>query len=107
MKVLALALVVGVLAWSTLPVLAADGTKVKDATRSVESGAEKIGAGVEETGKGIGKTLVETAKVAGEKLKEWSKAAEPEARSTWDNVKDNATYFRQSVKSLFGRLFSD
>ena len=112
MKALALALVLGILAWSTSPVLAADDTKVKDATRSIESGAKKIGdgkigEGVEETAKGIGKTVVEGAKFTGEKLKESAKAAEPEAKSAWGNVKDGATSFGRSVKSFFGRLFSN
>ncbi len=91
---------------------AADDAKVKDATRSVESGAKKIGdgkvgEGVEETAKGVGKTVVEGAKFTGEKLKESGKAAEPEAKSAWGNVKDGATSFGHSVKSFFGRLFSN
>src|SRR5438034_4582774 len=75
------------------PALGADDSKVKAATKEVESGAKKIGAGkvgqgVEETAKGIGKTIVEGAKFtgatikesgekAGEKAKEASEAAEP------------------------------
>jgi len=91
---------------------AADDTKVKDATRSVDSGAKKIGdgkigEGVEETAKGVGKTVVEGAKFTGEKFKESGKAAAPEAKSAWGNVKDGATSFGHSVKSFFGRLFSN
>src|SRR5688572_8762777 len=67
MKAIALVLVVAVLAWPVLPAGAADDTKVKEATRSVETGAKKIGdgqvgQGVEDTAKGIGKTVVEGAK---------------------------------------------
>ena len=107
MKALAIAIVVTLVAWSTAPVWAADESKVKDATRSVESGAKKIGAGVEETAKGVGKTVVEGAKFTGEKLKESGKAAEPEAKSAWGNVKDGAMSFGRSVRSFFGRLFSN
>ena len=107
MKALVIAIVVTLFAWSTPTVWAADDSKMKDATRSVESGAKKIGEGVEETAKGIGKTVVEGAKVAGEKLKESGKAAEPEAKNAWGNVKDGATSFGRSVKSFFGRLFSN
>ena len=92
------------------PVQAADETKVKAATRQVESGAKmigdgKVGQGVEETAKGIGNTVVEGAKFTGEKLKESGKAAEPAARTTWDNVKDTATSFGETVKTFFSRLF--
>jgi hypothetical protein len=94
------------------PAAAADDSKVKAATDQVESGARKIGDGkvgdgVEETAKGIGKTVVEGAKYTGEKLKESGKAAEPEARSTWSNIKDSANSFGASVKTFFTRLFSD
>jgi hypothetical protein len=104
-----------------LPASAADDSKVKAATREVESGAKKIaagkvGQGVEDTAKGIGKTIVEGAKFtgttlkesgdkAGERAKEASKAAEPKARSAWQHVRDGATNFGQSVKSFFSRLF--
>ena len=92
------------------PVQAADETKVKAATRQVEAGAKMIGdgevaQGVEETAKGIGNTVVEGAKFTGEKLKESGKAAEPAARTTWDNVKDTATSFGETVKTFFSRLF--
>src|SRR5713226_1164003 len=58
-----------------LPAAAADDTKVKAATKQVETGAKKIGEGkigqgVEETAKGIGNTVVEGAKFSGEKIKE-------------------------------------
>ena len=103
------------------PVFGADDSKVKAATKEVESGAKKIGAGkvgqgVEETAKGIGKTIVEGAKFtgatikeggekAGEKAKEASEAAEPKAKSAWAQVRDGAVTFGQSVKSFFRHLF--
>jgi hypothetical protein len=90
---------------------AADDSKVKAATGQVESGAKKIGDGkvgdgVEETAKGVGHTVVEGAKYTGEKLKESGKAAEPEAKSTWQNLKETANSFGGTVKSFFTRLFS-
>jgi hypothetical protein len=89
---------------------AADDSKVKSATGQVESGAKKIGdgqigEGVKQTAKGIGNTVVEGAKYTGDKLKESGKAAEPEARSAWTNVKEGATNFGYSVKNFFTRLF--
>ena len=97
---------------TAVPAVAADDSKVKAATRQVESGAKKIGGGevgegVEETAKGIGNTVVEGAKYTGEKLKESGKAAEPQAKSTWSSVKDAAGSFGQSVKTFFTSLFSD
>ncbi len=96
---------------------AADESKVKAATRQVESGAKKlgqgkIGDGVEETAKGIGHTVVEGAKFTGEKFKEAGKAAEPKAKGFWHNlkegnVKESANAFGQSVTSFFSRLFSN
>jgi hypothetical protein len=91
--------------------LAADDSKVKAATRQVESGAKKIGDGkigdgVEDTAKGIGKTVVEGAKYTGEKLKESGKAAEPKAKSSWASFKDGANSFGSSVKSFFTRMFN-
>ena len=90
-------------------VQAADDTKVKAATRQVETGAKmigegKVGQGAEETAKGIGNTVVEGAKFTGEKLKESGKAAEPAAKTTWDNVKETATSFGTTVKTFFSRL---
>jgi hypothetical protein len=90
---------------------AADESKVKAATGQVESGAKKIGEGqvgdgVEETAKGVGNTVVEGAKYTGEKLKESGKAAEPEAKSTWQNLKETANAFGATVKNFFGNLFS-
>ncbi len=92
------------------PAGAADDSKVKAATKQVERGAGKIGAGkigegVEETAKGIGNTVVEGSKLAGEKLKESGKAAEPEAKSAWQNLKESATDLGHSVKRFFTRLF--
>ncbi len=90
---------------------AADDTKVKAATKQVERGAHKIGEGkigegVEETAKGVGNTVVEGSKFTGEKLKESGKAAEPKAKSAWENVRDGAVDFGHSVKSFFTTLFS-
>ena len=91
-------------------VSAADDSKVKAATGQVETGTKKlgqgeIGEGVTETAKGIGNTVVEGAKYSGEKLKESGKAAEPEAKSAWDNARDGAIHFGRSVKNFFTRLF--
>jgi hypothetical protein len=99
------------LAAATTPAGAADDSKVKAATGQVESGARKIGQGkigegVEETAKGIGKTVEEGAKFTGEKLKESGKAAEPRAKSAWENVRDGAVDFGHSVKNFFTRLFN-
>ena len=49
--------------------------------------------------------MVEGAKFAGEKIKESGRAAEPQAKSSWDNLRDSATAFGQSVKTFFSRLF--
>jgi hypothetical protein len=92
------------------PGWAADRTKVDAATKQVERGAEKIGAGkigegVEETAKGIGDTVVEGSKFAGERIKESGEAAEPAARDAWTNLKEGATSFGQSVKNFFSSLF--
>ena len=89
---------------------AADDSKVKAATNQVESGAKKIGQGkvgdgVEETAKGIGHTVAEGAKYTGEKFKESGKAAEPQAKSTWQNLKETANSFGGSVKNFFSTLF--
>ncbi|HEU5323227.1 MAG TPA: hypothetical protein VFX28_20640 [Methylomirabilota bacterium] len=107
---LSLVLAAALLFSAAAPVLAADESKVKAATRQVEGGAKKIGdgkvgQGVEETAKGIGHTVVEGAKYTGEKLKESSKAAEPKAKGAWESVKHGATSFGQSVKNFFTRLF--
>jgi opacity protein-like surface antigen len=93
------------------PAFAADDSQVKAATKQVETGAKKIGEGkvgegVEDTAKGIGKTVVEGAKYTGEKLKESGRAAEPQAKSAWDNTKAGAISFGHSVKNFFTRLFS-
>ena len=101
-----------ILALGLTPALAADTTKVDAATKQVETGAKKIGdgkigEGVEETAKGIGNTVVEGAKFTGEKFKEAAKAAEPPAKSTWENVKDGASSFGSSVKNFFTKLFSN
>ena len=107
----ALAILVA-LAVGPAPADAADDSKVKTATKQVERGAHKLGAGkigegVEETAKGIGNTVVEGSKFTGEKLKESGKAAEPQAKSAWANLKESATGFGHSVKSFFTKLFGD
>jgi hypothetical protein len=112
MKRIALALSIVALLASAAPTWAADESKVKAATDQVESGAKKIGQGkvgdgVEQTAKGIGNTVVEGAKFTGEKLKESGKAAEPEAKSTWTNLKETANSFGTSVKTFFTKLFSN
>lgn len=99
------------LALAASPSLAADDSKVKAATRQVESGARKlgegkIGEGVEQTAKGIGNTVVEGAKFTGAKVKESGEAAQPKAKSAWESTKDGARAFGQSVKRFFSRLFS-
>jgi hypothetical protein len=109
MNRIAPALIIALLAAG--PVAAADDTKVKAATGQVESGAKKIGQGkvgdgVEETAKGIGHTVAEGAKYTGEKLKESGKAAEPEAKSTWQNLKESANSFGGTVKNFFTSLFN-
>ena len=91
--------------------VAADDSKVKAATDQVERGAKKIpdgkiGEGVEETAKGIGKTVSEGAKYSGEKLKEAGKAAEPPAKTAWDNARDGAVGVGRTVKGFFANLFS-
>jgi hypothetical protein len=111
MKILAVALGTALLTAAALPASAADDSKVKAATRQVETGAKKIGdgqvgQGVEDTAKGIGHTVAEGAKYTGEKLKESGKSAEPEARSAWQNVRDGAVSFGSSVKTFFSSLFS-
>ncbi|HEX9820896.1 MAG TPA: hypothetical protein VGD07_14940 [Methylomirabilota bacterium] len=110
MKRIVLVLSVVALLAPAAPVAAADDSKVKAATGQVESGARKIGQGklgdgVEETAKGIGNTVVEGAKYTGEKLKESGKAAEPQAKSAWHNLKETANSFGTSVKNFFTRLF--
>lgn len=91
--------------------VAADDSKVKDATGQVESGAKKIpdgkvGEGVEEMAKGIGKTVSEGAKYSGEKVKEAGKAAEPPAKTAWANARDGAVGVGHAVKGFFTNLFS-
>ena len=112
MKTLAMGLIVGIVACFALPAFAADDTKVNAATGQVESGAKKIGQGkigegVEETAKGIGNTVVEGAKFTGEKLRESGQAAEPQAKSAWDNTRDGAIAFGHSVRNFFQRLFTN
>ena len=108
MKRLALALAVALLASSALAgsAVAADDSKVKDATRDVESGAKKFGQGVEDTAKGVGKTVVEGAKYPGKKIQESGQAAEPQAKSAWEHTREGAQSFGRSVKNFFTNLFS-
>jgi hypothetical protein len=58
------------------PADAADNSKVKEAARRVEKGANqigegKVGEGAAEMVKGIGHTVVESAKFTGENIKEF------------------------------------
>ena len=46
------------------------------------------------------------AKYTGEKFKEAGKAADPPAKSSWQNVKEGANDFGRSVKNFFTTLFS-
>ena len=112
MKTLTLVLIAGILAWSPFMVMAADDTKVNAATRQVETGAKKIGQGkigegVQETAKGIGNTVVEGAKFTGEKFRESGQAAEPQAKSAAESLRDGAVSFGHSVKTFFVRLFGN
>jgi hypothetical protein len=95
---------------ATGPASAADKSRVNAATGEVETGAKQIGAGqvgtgVEQTAKGVGHTVEEGAKYTGEKFKESGKAAEPEAKSTWHNLKETANSFGGTVKNFFTKLF--
>ena len=110
MKRIAIAIALVALLVPAAQAAAADDSKVKAATNQVESGAKKIGQGkvgdgVEETAKGIGHTVAEGAKYTGEKFKESGKAAEPQAKSTWQNLKETANSFGGSVKNFFSTLF--
>ena len=110
MKRTALALMLVALLAPSGMAAAADDTKVKAATNQVETGAKKIGQGkvgdgVEETAKGIGNTVAEGAKYTGEKFKDAGKAAEPEAKSTWTNMKETANSIGGTVKNFFTKLF--
>lgn len=112
MRALITVLVLSLTAIGAVPAGAADDSKVKAATGQVQTGAKaigegKVGQGVEDTAKGVGNTVVEGAKYSGEKLKEAGKAAEPQAKTTWEHVKDGANSFGQSVKTFFTRLFSN
>ena len=110
MKRTALALMLVALLAPSGMAAAADDTKVKAATNQVETGAKKIGQGkvgdgVEETAKGLGNTVAEGAKYTGEKFKDAGKAAEPEAKSTWTNMKETANSIGGTVKNFFTKLF--
>jgi hypothetical protein len=112
MNALITTLVVALTVVWAAPTGAADKSKVKAATDQVQSGTKaigdgKVGQGVEETAKGVGNTVVEGAKYSGEKVKEAGKAAEPQAKTTWDHVKDGANSFGQSVKTFVTDLFSN
>lgn len=110
-RLFVVAAVMTLVTFSFGPTLAADDTKVKSATRQVEEGAKtigdgKVGTGVEETAKGVGNTVVEGSKYAGQKVKESGKAAEPEAKTAWDHLKEGAGAFGSSVKTFVAGLFS-
>ena len=100
-------LLLSVLVFLALPsgkVLAADSTKVDAATKKVETGARRLGQGVEETAKGIGNTVVEGAKLAGEKVQEVGKEAEPQVKNAWGKVKDGAKSVSTDVKNFVEKL---
>lgn len=110
MRVLITMLVLNLAAAWALSAGAADDSQVKAATDQVQSGAKaigegRIGQGMEQAAKGVGNTVVEGAKYSGAKLKEAGQAAEPQAKTTWEHVKQGASSFGQSVKSFFARLF--
>ena len=110
MRLMTSVLACALLAVSALSAFAADDSKVKAATRQVETGAKKIGdgkigEGVEQTAKGIGNSVVEGAKYSGEKIKEGGKAAEPKAKSAWESVRDGAVDFGHSVRNFFSSVF--
>jgi hypothetical protein len=48
--------------------------------------------------------VVEGAKTAGDKIKEAGRAAEPEAKNAWGQLKDSASSFGHSVKAFFKGL---
>jgi hypothetical protein len=103
--------VLGTIGAPLSPVHAADDSKVKAATRQVETGAREIGAGdigegIADTAKGVGHTVAEGAKYAGEKLQESARAAEPEAKSAWGDFRDATVAFGRSVKNFFKKLGS-
>ena len=108
---------VAVIGWTAAPVIAADESKVKSATRQVETGAKqigdgKLGTGVEQTAKGVGNTVVEGTKFTGEKFKESGQAAKTPAKSAWQHLKDgsvkeSANAFGSSVKNFFTHLFTN
>ena len=83
--------------------LTADSTKVDAATRQVETGAKRLGQGVEETAKGVGNTVVEGAKLTSKKVQEVGKEAEPQVKNAWDKVKDGAKSVATDVKNFFGK----
>ena len=94
------------LALMATPAAPADDTKARQGAQQVESGARQIGQGVQDTAKGIGKTVVEGAKYTGEKFKDAGKAAEPQAKTAWENTRDGAVAFGHSVKNFFQTLFT-
>src|SRR3989442_7672543 len=92
------------------PAFGADDSKVKAATKEVETGARKIGEGkvgqgVEETAKGIGKTIVEGAKFTGTTLKETGDKVGEKAKEAGDAVGPKAKGAWEQVRSVFSRLF--
>ena len=107
-RIIAAALISGIVIAG--PGMAADDTKVRNATGQVERGAKQIGEGevtdgVKDTAKGVGNTVVEGSKYTGEKFKESGQAAEPQAKNAWQHTKDGAKSFGRSVKNFFTTLF--
>ena len=109
-RLAALLLTLGLLAagsaWAANDSQATEESKVKQGSKQVESGAKQVGDGIVDTAKGIGKTVVGGAETAGDKIKEAGEAAKPKAKTAWENVRDGATAFGQSVKTFFTRTFS-
>jgi gas vesicle protein len=84
---------------------AAETSKVGSATTQIESGAKRVGRGVEDTAKGEGNTVSEGAKVASEKIQEAGKTAQPQVEDTLNKVKDGAEAAGASVKNFVNKLF--
>ena len=54
----------------------------------------------------VGTKQIKRDEITGDKVKESGKAAEPQAKSSWSNLKDGATSFGSSVKHFFTTLFN-
>jgi hypothetical protein len=72
--------------------------------QQIETGARRIGGGVEEAAKGIGATVVHGAKTADERLTTAENAAEPAAKTAWSEATNAAVSFGHSVRNFFTTL---